>query len=123
MNRKFITSLAVIVVLNLLIKPIYIFVIDPKVQNIVGTRDYGFYFSLFGFSWLLNILLDFGITNFNNRDISRHSHLLNKYLSNLISIKLALGGVYFLVLFAIAFLVGYNQEQKQILVFWSSTSS
>ena len=52
------------VVLNLLVKPIAIFGIDAEVQDRVGTEDYGLYFALLNFSFLFNILLDFGINNF-----------------------------------------------------------
>ena len=46
MKRKFITNLALLLFLNLLIKPIYAFGIDVGVQNAVGARDYGNYFIL-----------------------------------------------------------------------------
>ena len=70
MKRKFVTNLALVLFLNLLVKPFWIFGIDRTVQNVVGSEGYGFYFSLFSLSLLLNIFLDFGITNFNNRSIA-----------------------------------------------------
>ena len=73
MQRKFITNLALVLALNLLIKPFWILGIDRAVQNAVGTEQYGFYYSIFGFSFLLNILLDLGITNFNNKNISQNA--------------------------------------------------
>ena len=71
MQRKFVTNLALVLSLNLLIKPIWVFGIEVAVQNAVGTEQYGFYYAIFNFSFLLTIVLDFGITNFNNKNIAR----------------------------------------------------
>ena len=56
MQRKFLTNLGLMLFLNLLIKPVWIFAIDRNVQNVVGAMDYGFYFDLLNFSFLFNIL-------------------------------------------------------------------
>ncbi|MBK6521515.1 MAG: hypothetical protein IPG08_03850 [Sphingobacteriaceae bacterium] len=61
--------------LNLLIKPFWILIVDPKVQMEVGNAVYGEYMALFSFSFLTNILLDLGLANFNNRNIAQNSHL------------------------------------------------
>ncbi len=66
MKKHFITNLALLILLNLLIKPFWFFGIEVGVQNRVGEEMYGFYFSLFNFAFILNILLDLGINNFNN---------------------------------------------------------
>ncbi len=115
MKKKFFTNLTLLVGLNILIKPFWVFGIDRTVQNVVGAAEYGLYFSLFSFSVLLNILLDLGITNFNNREISRHPHLLRPYFSNIIGVKLLLALFYGLFVFGIAFLLGYDQRQLNLL--------
>ena len=71
MQKKFLQNLIVMVVLNLLIKPYSIFFIDAEVQNRVGTSEYGFYFTLLNFSYLFNILLDIGTTNYNVKNTSK----------------------------------------------------
>jgi O-antigen/teichoic acid export membrane protein len=103
--------------LNLLVKPIWIFGIDRTVQNLVGDQNYGIYFSLFNFSVLMNILLDLGITNYNNRNISQHRFLLNKHLSNIVTLKLFLAIAYTVVTFGIALIIGYNRIQFHLLLF------
>lgn len=117
MNKKFILNLALLLFLNLLIKPFWVFGIDRTVQNIVGVNEYGFYFALFNFSVILNMLLDLGITNFNNRNIAQNSHLLNKYFSNIVVLKFLLGVIYFVVSIALAFLFGYSSKQIGLLLF------
>ncbi len=105
------------VVLNLLVKPFWIFGIDRTVQNLVGDEHYGLYFALFNFSMLLNILLDLGITNYNNRNIARHNFLLPKHLSNIVGLKLLLAIVYAVFSLTVAFVIGYSKVQFHLLFF------
>lgn len=118
MQRKFLTNLGLLLFLNLLIKPFWIFGIDRTVQNTVGVEQYGFYFVVFNFSFLFNILLDLGITNFNNRNIAQHNHLLNKHFSGILVLKLLLGIVYLFMTFLVAvLLMGYTPGQLSLLAF------
>jgi len=115
MQRKFITNLGLLLLLNLLIKPFWVFGIDRTVQNVVGSQEFGFYYAIFNFSFLFNILLDLGITNFNNRNIAQNSQLLAKHFSGIVSLKLLLGFVYFVVTLGVGFLWGYRDVQLQLL--------
>jgi len=116
MQKKFITNLALLLFLNLLVKPFYIFAIDAEVQNQVGAEEYGLYFSIFSFSFLFNILLDLGITNFNTRNIAQNHQLLEKHLAGILSLKFVLIGFYFLFSFFLGFIIGYDQMQLKMLV-------
>ncbi len=115
MQKKFLTSLVILLFLNLLIKPFWILGIDRVVNNIVGAQEYGFYFAIFNFSFLFNILLDVGLTNFNNRNISQNSHLLNKYFSGIVVLKILLSIVYIIITISIGLIIGYNSNQMQLL--------
>lgn len=66
---------------------------------------------------LLNILLDLGITNFNNRNIAQHNFLLPKHLSNIIGLKFLLAIVYAIFSLVIAAIIGYDNIQFHLLVF------
>lgn len=101
----------------MLIKPFWIFGIDRTVQNMVGNESYGLYFSLLNFSMILNILLDLGITNYNNKNIAQHRQLLAKHLSNIVGIKFILAIIYTIVCLVIAFTIGYNSIQFHLLFF------
>lgn len=115
MQKKFLTNLALLLFLNFLVKPFWIFGIDLTVQNVVGDVDYGFYFTIFNFAFVLNILLDAGITNFNNRNIAQHHFLLNKHFSGIIILKFLLAFLYVAVIFAVALTIGYNAAQLKML--------
>lgn len=116
MQKKFVTNLALLLFLNLLIKPFWILGIDRAVQNEVGAEDYGIYFALFNFSFLMNIILDFGITNFNNKNIAQNNHLLTKHLSSLVALKLLLALIYIVVTLGFGLAVGYDFRLMKLLM-------
>ncbi len=91
--------------------------VDVGVQNSVGAESYGFYFSILNFTLLFNMVLDMGTTNFNNRNIAQNNQLLDKHLSSYIILRLLLGVAYFVVIFAVALLIGYRGSQLKLL-FW-----
>ncbi len=115
MQRKFITNLILLLFLNLLIKPFWILGVDLAVQKNVGVGNYGFYYAVFNFSFLFNIFLDMGITNFNNRNIAQNNHLLNKHFSSILLLKLMLGFSFIILTYIIGLLIGYNADQLKIL--------
>ena len=115
MQKKFVTNLALVLVLNLLIKPFWILGIDLAVQNAVGTEQFGFYYAIFNFSFLLNILLDLGITNFNNKNISQNNHLLSNHLSSIIVLRMLLAVVFIVLTLIGGWLIGYTVDMMKML--------
>ncbi len=111
-KKKFVTNLVLIILLNLLIKPLWIFGIDRNVQVLVGPGEFGLYITLFNLSLLLNIILDFGITNFNNRNISQNHQLLQKHFSSIVLLKFILAAAYGLAVFALALFLGYTSGRE-----------
>ena len=119
MQRKFLINLLLFLGLNLLIKPFWIFGIDRSVQNTVGADVYGIYFALFNFSLLFNMLLDFGVTSLNNRNIARSNDFLGINFSRIFTIKLILGLFYILCVLLVGLIprVGYTTAYFEILFF------
>jgi len=115
LKKRFITNLALLIFLNLLIKPFWFFGIEVGVQNRVGEEMYGFYFSLFNFAFILNILLDAGINNYNNRTIARDHSLLREHLSAIVPLKFLLAFIYAAVVFVSGKMLGYSGEQFRML--------
>ena len=115
MHNRIVKNLALLLFLNLLIKPFWILGIDRTVQNEVGEVMFGLYFSIYNFSYLFYILLDLGITNFNNRNIAQNNQLLSKHFSGIAVMKLLLGFLYALVIFIVAILYGFKGDQLYLL--------
>ncbi|MGZ3922038.1 MAG: polysaccharide biosynthesis C-terminal domain-containing protein, partial [Bacteroidia bacterium] len=120
-KKKFIFDLAILLVLNLLIKPFWTIIIEPKVQGQIGNASYGQYFVLFNFSLLLNILLDFGLSNFNNKNIAQNSHLLSKHFSKMLGLKFALGMFYIFISLSIALLFFPQYDVKLLTILCINT--
>lgn len=116
MQKKFIGNLLFVILLNILVKPFWILGIDVAVQNRVGTEEYGLYYPIFGFAILLNILLDFGITNYNNRTIAQHSQMLARYFSGVFNVKLFLGVLYLAITMVLGLIIGFENRALYLLL-------
>lgn len=114
-QRKLVSGLFWVLLANLLVKPFWILGIEAEVQNAVGDSAYGFYAALFSFSYIFNILLDLGITNFNTRNIAQHPQLITKHLSGILGIKVMLLGLYLVVTFSVGLLMGYGSDEFRLL--------
>ena len=115
MKREFLINIIFLLAINLLIKPFYLFGIDRTIQNTVPPGEYGIYFALFNFTFLFQIVTDFGIQHYNNRNISQHRQLIGKYLPNLLILKSLLALGYFALVFSTARLAGYGGPLLSLL--------
>ena len=116
MQKKFYGSLILIILLNVLVKPFYLFAIDAQVQNTVGSEAYGVYFSLLNFSFIFNILLDVGITNYNTKNIAQHPNTVAKYIGPILGLRLILALIYFSITIGSGLLLGYGNIEMKIYV-------
>lgn len=117
MFKKLLSGLFWVLLLNVLIKPFWILGIEVGVQNSVGAEEYGLYITIFNLSYIFNILLDIGVTNFNTRNIAQHPTLITKHLSGILGIKLMLLALYLVVTFTVGLLKGYHSRQFVLLAF------
>ena len=119
MQKKFVTNLAFLLTLNLIVKTFYQLGIDRSVQNTVGAEAFGVYYALFNFSFLLNILLDIGITNFNNKNIAQNNHLLTKHFSSIVILKFVLALIYIIITLTCGLIIGYDFRLMKLLIILS----
>lgn len=106
--KKTLPNIIFLVAVNLLVKPLWLFGIDRVVQNQLGEAVFGAYFALFNFTMIFQIILDFGIQNFNSREISQDPSKMKDYLPNLITAKMGMAGIYFLISAATFLAAGYS---------------
>lgn len=116
MRRTFLSNLSLILVLNLLIKPVYLLGVEAEIQNRVGPEEFGAYSALISLSFLLNILLDLGITNYNTRNIARNQQLVQKHFSGIVLLRLTLGVLYLGLLGVFGLLFGYRDGAITLLL-------
>jgi len=115
-QKDFLFNIFFLLLINLLIKPFWFFGIDLGVQKSVGAENYGLYFAVLNFTFLFNMLLDLGLTNFNNRNIAQNTQLLSKHISGILTLKFLLGILYLLIVIVAGMVIGYNHFQIKILI-------
>ena len=108
-TSRFYSSLGLLILLNAIVKPIWVFGIDRQVQNEVGASDYGTYFSILNLSLVLSFLLDFGVTNFYNRQLAAREQTLKSSAGSLIFLKLLFALFYTVVFAGIALIAGIHR--------------
>jgi len=119
LKREFLINIAFLILINFLIKPVYILFIESRVQDTLGPNAYGLYFGIFNFAIMLQIIADLGIQNFNSTAVSRDNSLLKTYLPKMLGLKISLSLIYLLVGLTGAILIGY--AARSVLIFsWVS---
>lgn len=114
MQGQFVRNLVFLLFVNILVKPLYIFGIDRSVQNTVGEHDYGTYSALLNIAIVFSIVLDFGLTNYNNRLIAYKPEKLSELFGNMLVIKLIFSVLYIVSLSGVLFFLRYNNFQIAI---------
>lgn len=104
--KHFLKGLTWLLLLNLLIKPAWIFVIDRQVQNIVGHEAYGVYFSLFNLCYVLLFIADAGLSNMLTQRLAATERLNVRQLLKLKAVLLLL---YALACLGMAVISGISQ--------------
>jgi O-antigen/teichoic acid export membrane protein len=104
------------VLVNVLVKPLWIFAIDRNVQITVGHQEYGLYNALMSLTIIFNILLDFGITNYNNKAIASDTSNIESHLPNMIVAKGILSMLYLAIIGIAGLVFQYNTKAFVLLI-------
>ncbi len=108
MQRIFARNIIFLILVNLIIKPLWIFGIDRNVQLHIGNEGYGLYFALFNFSMMFQILMDLGMLYYSTNKVSRQPKSIESYLPNILTAKFILTILYLVVVITIGYIVGYR---------------
>jgi O-antigen/teichoic acid export membrane protein len=98
-QQPFFKGLSWLLLLNLLVKPLWIFAIDRQVQVSVGHESYGKYFAVLSLTIILNFAADAGLTNMMNQRIANGTALNFRHL---LGIKLLLLSIYLVLCLLLA---------------------
>ena len=116
LKREFLINIGFLILINVLIKPVYIFFIDARVQDTLGSEKYGLYFGLFNLAYILYILTDLGMQNYSSKTIAQDNTLLKEYLPNILGIKIFLSIFYIIAGIVFAFIAGYDMYSIRIFM-------
>jgi O-antigen/teichoic acid export membrane protein len=109
MKQQFITNIVILILVNIIIKPLYIFGIETEVQNIIGIETYGLYFDYFNFVLLFQFINDPGLQNWNTQHVTGNRDSILTHLVPLFITKFLLGLIFLLVVFVVAALSGHTE--------------
>jgi O-antigen/teichoic acid export membrane protein len=115
MQKRFFSSLALSLFLNLLIKPFSVLVIDAGVQRVLGNEAYGQYFVLLSLSLVFNVFLDLGINNFTTRFIAQDTTHLNQHVSKVFYLRFLLFLLYVALVYGSAWMFNLASGQFTLL--------
>jgi len=115
MQKLFLKGLGITLLLNLLVKPATIFLVDIRMQNIIGTNNYGNFAAILNFTFLFSMLLDMGITNYMTKTIAQYPHLLKKYANRLFTLRLLLIAAYAIWTIALYYIADMDKHYVWIL--------
>lgn len=116
MRRKFLVNIAFLLTVSILVKAFWVLGIDRTVQNLTGEVAYGSYFSLFSFSVLFTLLLDMGLSGFNNRAVAADPSRVRIWFGNVLLLRLLLTAAYFIVTISVALAMGYSGGELSMLL-------
>jgi O-antigen/teichoic acid export membrane protein len=115
MERQFSFNIILLILVNLLIKPFYIFGIEIPVQNIVGNESYGLYFTFLNLTYLFQIINDPGIQNYNSKEIAASPTLLRRFFPQILLLKLILALFFVAAVATASAILGYWQFDPLLL--------
>ena len=91
---RFFKGLSWLIILNIIVKPVWLFFIDRQVQISIGYEQYGKYFAILNLSYVLFFLSDIGISNMLNQRLANNKPV---NVLQLLKIKSVLLAIYFIV--------------------------
>ncbi len=108
MRKFFVQNVFFLILVNLVVKPAWIFGIDRNVQNVVGHENYGLYQALFNLSLIFQILLDFGLQAYNTNTVAQSPVAMKKLFPNIVAAKGVLSFLFLSVVMSTGYLLGYR---------------
>lgn len=119
MNKSFLTNLLLLLSINLIIKPLFIFGIDRNVQNLVGEHDYGLYFTFLTFTMIMQVLGDAGLQNYNHQQVASGNVVMSNFFPSVMFAKFLVSVLYVILVVLGGIFLGYRADFE--LLMWVMT--
>jgi O-antigen/teichoic acid export membrane protein len=108
---QYFKNVSLLFVINFAIKPIWVFVIDNKFQQVLSNGVYGNYFSYLSLIYVFSVVLDFGLHNYAVKSIAEKKENYKEVLAELWMSKAILIVFYLATVLGSIFIQGLNFEQ------------
>lgn len=106
--KAFIKDLAFVQVVNFLVKPLWILLVDRMVQNQLGQELYGEYYLAFNLAALFFTLTDLGLNNYLTKDAVDGNKNSLSIIHNSLPLKLVLSLFYLILILVVAWQSGIS---------------
>jgi O-antigen/teichoic acid export membrane protein len=116
MKKEFLINIALLVVINLIVKLGYLFFIEVEVQNTLGPEQYGLFLALFNFSYLFQFINDPGLHSYNSTSIASGEKEVSGQLEKIIGLKLVLSLLFLGAVFLGGTWIGYGSSAIMYLL-------
>ncbi|NNF36761.1 MAG: oligosaccharide flippase family protein [Saprospiraceae bacterium] len=117
MKKEFLFNIALLFVINLLVKLTYLFLVEVNVQNTLGPEQYGLFLALFNFSYLFQFINDPGLQSYNTTSIASNNTSGSDHFSSILGLKVVLALIFLMAVFAGGWLIGYRSAYvSQLLI-------
>jgi O-antigen/teichoic acid export membrane protein len=107
LQNAFSKHILFLLLVNLVVKPTYLFIIEVGVQNSLGPKVYGLYFALFNLAYLFNVILDLGIQNQATHQLANDAETTEEK-ETILGLKLVLVITYLVSVLLTALIMGYR---------------
>ena len=97
MRQQLVKNLFFVLAVNILVKAVWIFLIDRNVQIRVGYEAYGAFQALFNLGMIFQILLDFGLTQYTSKQIAADHNRIADLFSSMFWARVLLSGLYMVI--------------------------
>lgn len=115
MKEVFFKNILLLLLVNIIVKPFWIFGIDLQVQNTLGEAVYGHYFALLNFSLIYQIILDLGLQTYNTQRLAQHANRIHWLFPNIMMAKSLLALLYFGLMILSAWVLGFQGHSLFLL--------
>lgn len=116
--RKLFGNISFVVLLNVLIKPVWLF-LENDVQDKIGHEDFGMYTALFSLGYIFASLTDIGLNQFVTKKLASEPTRIKEVFSNIFALKIMMLLVYPTLMSAAGFLLGYETREIYFLAILS----
>lgn len=111
---RFVGSLSLVVVLNLLVKPGWV-LIENVVQDRLGHAAYGLYTAFWALTMVLAAVFDLGLTNYSVRRGAAEPDFLSQYFPTILPLRLLAAAAGLLAMLGLGYGLGYHGHQLALL--------
>jgi O-antigen/teichoic acid export membrane protein len=114
-KNQFLSTILWLILVNLVIKAIFIFGIDLQVQQKAGAASYGLYFTLLNLCYIFQMINDFGLNLLHNTDTARHGKIRVERYQHILRLKLILSLFYTMTVAIAGFALGYGDMWRLLI--------